>query len=156
MIKAIKSNVSQWVKSPHDHNDEYPTIAGLRGMERRAVNEGWGIGKGSKDEISEMMIAIATGKKKGTNKDKIGGANTVIKMIDQDQQEAEKRDNANNINIGGSVVIGTDALSSAIRNRMARRAAAQCTEGSNEGSGLLATPVDPEDWGDDGSSRPAA
>ena len=108
---------AEWNKKVSD--EEYP-VRGLPAIESKAVRGRWSVPQAAMKEIMEHQVAIATDDD-SSNKDKIGSAKTVIQMVAQDRQEEVM--SANSINIAGSVVIGSDAISAAISSRMAIEAA---------------------------------
>ena len=118
---------------------EYP-IANQNTLEQRAIRENWGIPQESMKAIMERQVEIATSKESACSA-ATKAAGICLKMVAQDRQGDATSDQS--INIGGSVVIGTDALSTAIRDRMARRTAIECAETDPEGCGNGSEPLEP-------------
>ena len=134
--------------------EEYPVIEGFHSIESQAIRNRWGVPGESMKDVMQHQVDLATGER-SSGKEKIGAARNLITMVAHDRQE-EVNSARSNINIAGSVVIGTDALSAAIRDRMARRAANQCAETGSDGCFEIAGSVEPESGGDDEPDRPAA
>jgi hypothetical protein len=125
----------------------------IRGMETMAIRQRWNVPPDKMQEIMDHQITDATDDDV-TPRDRARSAGNIIKMIAQDRQEDVSH--AQTINVGGSVVIGTDAISAAIASRMALEAAdigsASCIDGSGQDTGSVVS----EDWDDDGDDCPAA
>ena len=104
----------------------------VRGIESTAIRKRWNVPLEEMQNIMRHQVDDAKDDD-ATHRDRARATGHVITMVAMDQKEDVSH--AQTINVGGSVVIGTDAISAAIASRMALEATdigpASCSDGSS-------------------------